>query len=68
MRVILLRMLCRSSVSDLDGMSLARDFTADSDIVIRRTHLYEDAFEKLSLENGAYLIYLCSNTYSSLVF
>lgn len=56
-RVLLLRVLCRCSISDLDTMSLARDFTADSAIVIRRTHLYEDAFEKLSLENGVYLLF-----------
>lgn len=53
-RVLLLRELCRFSFGDADGFPLSRDFLADNSIVIRRTHLYEDAFEKLSLENGMY--------------
>lgn len=51
-RVLLLRELCRYSLTDSDGYSLSGEFMSDNTIVIRRTHLYEDAFEKLSLENG----------------
>lgn len=51
-RVLLLRDLCRSSIVP-SGFGLShRDFMADSAVVIRRTHLYEDSFEKLSPENG----------------
>lgn len=54
-RVLLLRVLCMSAyVFDLESMQRAHEFTADSVIVIRRTHLYEDAFEKLSHENGMF--------------
>lgn len=53
-RVLLLRDLCRSSImNSTHGLGFShRDFMADSAVVIRRTHLYEDAFEKLSPENG----------------
>lgn len=57
-RVLLLRELCRYSFGDADGYPLSHDFMADNAIVIRRTHLYEDAFEKLSLENGISLKFL----------
>lgn len=53
-RVLLLRDLCRSSINSMtNGLGFShRDFMADSAIIIRRTHLYEDSFEKLSPENG----------------
>lgn len=51
-RVQLLRLLCRCSVEMDAATALAREFSTDSAVVIRRTHLYEDAFEELSLENG----------------
>ncbi|GLV39004.1 uncharacterized protein CBL_06003 [Carabus blaptoides fortunei] len=52
-RVLLLRDLCRSSINSMtNGLGFShRDFMADSAIIIRRTHLYEDSFEKLSPEN-----------------
>lgn len=50
-RVLLLRDLCRYSLGDSDNIRLHREFLNDSTVVIRRTHLYEDAFEKLSREN-----------------
>lgn len=50
-RVLLLRDLCRSSIMPSGYGLNHRDFMADSAVVIRRTHLYEDAFEKLSPEN-----------------
>lgn len=51
-RVLLLRELCRHSLNDADGYSMPGEFMSNNTVVIRRTHLYEDAFEKLSLENG----------------
>lgn len=51
-RVLLLRDLCRYSFGDIDFQSFHNDFYNDRFIVIRRTHLYEDAFEKISSKNG----------------
>lgn len=51
-RVLLLRDLCRFSLGENDYQRMHHDFVADNVIVIRRTHLYEDAFEKLSIKNG----------------
>lgn len=50
-RVLLLRDLCRYSLGDSENPRLHRDLLNDSTVVIRRTHLYEDAFDKLSREN-----------------
>lgn len=48
-RVLLLRDLCRFSLGE--NARLHREFLSDNVVVIRRTHLYEDAFEKLSYAN-----------------
>ncbi|KRT78249.1 hypothetical protein AMK59_6682 [Oryctes borbonicus] len=48
-RVLLLRHLCYTSISEDER--LRHDFIADNTITVRRTHLYEDAFEKLSHRN-----------------
>lgn len=60
MRVLILRDLCRTSVMAItQGLGFHhRDFLAGNAIVIRRTHLYEDAFEKLSVQNGVKFVYL----------
>ncbi|GJQ86440.1 hypothetical protein Trydic_g10347 [Trypoxylus dichotomus] len=49
MRVWLLRHLCYTSISEDER--LRHDFIADNTITVRRTHLYEDAFEKLPHKN-----------------
>ncbi|RZC38508.1 ubiquitin-protein ligase E3C [Asbolus verrucosus] len=49
-RVLLLRDLCRNSLGDNDYQRLHHEFLNDNLVVIRRTHLYEDAFEKLSVK------------------
>ncbi|XP_044750713.1 ubiquitin-protein ligase E3C [Coccinella septempunctata] len=49
-RVLLLRELCRNSLGN-EMQRMQMDFAVDNVIVIRRTHLYEDAFEKLSQQN-----------------
>ncbi|KAF5269313.1 hypothetical protein FQR65_LT02614 [Abscondita terminalis] len=48
-RVLLLRDLCRFSLGE--NARLHREFLSDNVVVIRRTHLYEDAFDKLSYAN-----------------
>lgn len=50
-RVLLLRELCRNSLGN-EMQRMRMEFAVDNVIVIRRTHLYEDAFEKLSQQNG----------------
>ncbi|KAK9869663.1 hypothetical protein WA026_003411 [Henosepilachna vigintioctopunctata] len=50
-RVLLLRELCRFSLSDNDFQRMHMEFLSDNLVVIRRTHLYEDAFDKLSTKN-----------------
>lgn len=67
-RVLLLRELCRHSLSDADGYSMSGEFMSDNTVVIRRTHLYEDAFEKLSLENGTRNRNRNFNFYNSVIF
>ncbi|XP_019869937.1 ubiquitin-protein ligase E3C [Aethina tumida] len=48
-RVLLLRQLCRSSLGETDFQRMHdSEFMQDNVVVIRRTHLYEDAFEKIS--------------------
>lgn len=47
-RVLLLRDLCRFSLGETDYQRLHNEFMHDNTVVIRRTHLYEDAFEKIS--------------------
>lgn len=49
-RVLLLRDLCRHSMGENDYQRMQHDYMSEV-IVIRRTHLYEDAFEKLSTKN-----------------
>lgn len=49
-RVLLLRHLCYYSLGSGDDR-LRRDFMTDNAIVVRRTHLYEDSFNKLSRRN-----------------
>lgn len=49
-RVLLLRSLCYYSLTE--DIRLRQDFVPDSPISVRRTHLYEDAFDKLSQKNG----------------
>lgn len=51
-RVLLLRDWCRNSLGENDFQRLHSEFLGDNLVVIRRTHLYEDAFEKLSVKNG----------------
>ncbi|XP_968359.1 ubiquitin-protein ligase E3C [Tribolium castaneum] len=50
-RVLLLRDWCRNSLGENDYQRLHNEFLNDNLVVIRRTHLYEDAFEKLSVKN-----------------
>lgn len=52
-RVLLLRELCRFSLSDNEFQRLHNEFLSDNVVVIRRSHLYEDAFEKLSKKNDS---------------
>nr|CAH7736321.1 unnamed protein product [Callosobruchus chinensis] len=47
-RVMLLRDLCRYSVEEDDYQRIHTMFSNERVIVIRRTHLYEDAFKKIS--------------------
>lgn len=54
-RVLLLRNLCYNSIGEDER--LRHDFIADNTITVRRTHLYEDAFEKLSHKNGMCVLY-----------
>lgn len=52
-RVLLLRQLCRSSLGETDFQRMHdSEFMQDNVVVIRRTHLYEDAFEKISNKSG----------------
>ncbi|KAL3283640.1 hypothetical protein HHI36_006779 [Cryptolaemus montrouzieri] len=52
-RVLLLRELCRFSLSDNEFQRMHMEFMSDNVVVIRRTHLYEDAFDKLSKKNDS---------------
>ncbi|CAH1102309.1 unnamed protein product [Psylliodes chrysocephalus] len=47
-RVLLLRDLCRNSLGEDDYQRLHHELMHDNVIVIRRTHIYEDAFDKIS--------------------
>ncbi|KAF5304497.1 hypothetical protein FQA39_LY09693 [Lamprigera yunnana] len=48
-RVLLLRDMCRFSLGE--NVRLHHEFFSESVMVIRRTHLYEDSFDKLSYAN-----------------
>ncbi|KAJ8929517.1 hypothetical protein NQ314_017775 [Rhamnusium bicolor] len=50
-RVLLLRDLCRYSLGENDYQRMHHELLNDSTIVIRRTHLYEDAFDKISTKS-----------------
>ncbi|XP_022903974.1 ubiquitin-protein ligase E3C [Onthophagus taurus] len=50
-RVILLRDLCFYSTGGHDRF--VQEFHADNVVVIRRSHIYEDAFEKISQKNDS---------------
>ncbi|KAJ8961181.1 hypothetical protein NQ318_008862 [Aromia moschata] len=50
-RVLLLRDLCRYSLGENDYQRLHHELLNDNTIVIRRTHLYEDAFDKISTKS-----------------
>lgn len=47
-RVLLLRDLCRSSLGEDDYQRLHHELMHENVVVIRRTHIYEDAFDKIS--------------------
>ncbi|CAH1168753.1 unnamed protein product [Phyllotreta striolata] len=47
-RILLLRDLCRNSLGEDDYQRLHHELMHDNVIVIRRTHIYEDAFDKIS--------------------
>lgn len=51
-RVMLLRDLCRYSLGENDYQRMHHELLNDNTIVIRRTHLYEDAFDKISTKSG----------------
>lgn len=51
-RVLLLRDLCKYSLGENEYSRLQHEFMNDNIVVIRRTHLYEDAFEKISVKSG----------------
>ncbi|KAJ8920591.1 hypothetical protein NQ315_004730 [Exocentrus adspersus] len=50
-RVLLLRDLCRHSLGENDYQRMHHELLNDNTIVIRRTHLYEDAFDKISTKS-----------------
>ncbi|CAH0558292.1 unnamed protein product [Brassicogethes aeneus] len=50
-RVLLLRELCKFSLGETDFQRMQQEFVHDNTVVIRRTHLYEDAFEKISTKS-----------------
>lgn len=49
-RVLLLRSLCYYSLTE--EVRSRQDFYPDTPVSVRRTHLYEDSFDKLSQKNG----------------
>jgi ubiquitin-protein ligase E3 C len=67
-RVLLLRDWCRNSLGENDYQRLHHEFLNDNLVVIRRTHLYEDAFEKLSVKNGSNYARTLSSRVVTIVF
>ncbi|CAH1175956.1 unnamed protein product [Phaedon cochleariae] len=52
-RVLLLRDLCRNSLGESNYQRLHNEIMNDNVVVIRRTHLYEDAFDKISSKSDS---------------